>query len=114
MQELRQTLLKQRKNLRTTNSVFTVEEPVTEESLCSNRSVRSNVVRQVENLASNKENFNYLNGNHNQADTDPGDCYAEIDTNKQERASETQDLTNRSRNDISASGDNGEVIENLI
>ena len=114
MQELRQTLLKQRKNLRTTNSVFTVEEPVTEESLCSNRSVRSNVVRQVENLASNKENFNYLNGNHYQGDTDPGDGYTEINTNKQERASETQDVTNSSKNDISASGDNGEVIENLI
>ena len=48
MQELRQTLLKQRKNLRTTNSVFTVEdtEPVTEESpsLCSNCSLRSGLL----------------------------------------------------------------------
>ena len=32
MQELRQTLLKQRKNLKTTNSVFTVEETGNEES----------------------------------------------------------------------------------
>ena len=44
MQELRQTLLKQRKNLRSTNSVFTVEEPVNEESLCSNCSVRSGLL----------------------------------------------------------------------
>ena len=38
MQELRQTLLKQKKNLRTTNSVFTETEAVNEESpsLCSN------------------------------------------------------------------------------
>ena len=45
MQELRQTLLKQRKNLRSTNSVFSVEEKeaVHEESpsLVSNCSVRS-------------------------------------------------------------------------
>ena len=48
MQELRQTLLKQRKNLRTTNSVFSMEETeaVQEESpsMCSNCSVRSSLL----------------------------------------------------------------------
>ena len=64
------------------------------------------MVRQVENLASNKENFNYLNGNNNQ---EGADDYAEIDVNKQESASKTQDVTN-------SSDQNGEkkVMENLI
>ena len=68
------------------------------------------MVRQVENLASNRENFNYLNGNHNQggADTDLGDGYAEIEINKQEDASKTQDVT---KSDNKAEK---KVIENLI
>lgn len=41
MQELRQTLLKQRKNLRSTNSVFSMDEE--SPSLCSDCSVRSPV-----------------------------------------------------------------------
>ena len=96
MQELRETLLQQRKNLRTTNSVFTAETQAGNEessSLCSNCSVRSSVVRQVENLASNKENFNYLNGNHilGRDETEDDGCNAETDIEKQVIASKTQD-----------------------
>ena len=66
------------------------------------------MVRQAENLASNKENFNYLNGNRIQGE---GDGYAEIDIHKEESASKTQDA-----NVINSSDDNGEkkVVENLI
>ena len=64
---------------------------------------RSSVVRQAENLASNKENFNYLNGNHNQerGDTEVGadGIYTEIEPNKQENSSKTQqDVTDDSEN----------------
>jgi len=59
--QLRETLRQQRSNLRTTNSVFTVREcpyeDISSSSVCSNSSVRSSVVRQVDN---NKDNFNYL------------------------------------------------------
>ena len=51
------------------------------------------MVRQVENLASNKENFNYLNGNHilGRDETEDDGCNAETDTEKQVIASKTQD-----------------------
>ena len=91
------------------------------------------MVRQAENLASNKENFNYLNGNHNQRrdDTEVGGGYAEIDIKKQDIASKTHDeelgdvdscISNKKVviEACSNSGDNivsngeVEVIENLI
>lgn len=73
------------------------------------------MVRQVENLASNKENFNYLTGNHNQAggDTHLGDGYTEIE-NKKENATKTQDVTNSSENNTGDSNGEVKVIENLI
>ena len=89
------------------------------------------MVRQAENLASNKENFNYLNGIQNQGRDGGG--YAEIESKKQDIASKTQDeelgdVDSCNSNEkvvveaVSNSGDNtasdnngkGEVIENLI
>ena len=73
------------------------------------------MVRQAENLASNKENFNYLNGHHKQGggDTDVGDGYTEIE-NKQDNASKTQDVTNISEKNASDNNGQVKVTENLI
>ena len=89
------------------------------------------MVRQAENLASNKENFNYLNGNHNQGrdDSELGGDYAEIDIHKQDIPCKTRDEelgdsctsnkkvvieANSSENIASDNNGEVEVIENLI
>ena len=79
------------------------------------------MVRQAENLASNKENFNYLNGNHNQGrgdrdtEVDADGIYTEIDPNKQEKSIKTQqDVSDGSENIASNNNYVEGVIENLI
>ena len=67
----------------------------------------------------NPKNFNYLNGNHNQerGDTEVGadGIYTEIDPNKQENSSKTQqDVTDDSENIASNNNCVEGVIENLI
>ena len=77
------------------------------------------MVRQAENLASNKENFNYLNGNHNlgrgDSDVDADGIYTEIDPNKQEKSIKTQqDVSDGSENIASNNNCVEGVVENLI
>jgi len=115
--QIRQTLIKQRNNLRNTNSVYAVREVPDENisSFNSGFSVRSSMVRQVENLASNKENFNYLTGKQKQArdvgDTDEIGDDTEIDITKY-LVSPKQVQTSRNQQEDKATGDDRVVIEN--
>ena len=115
--QIRKTLIKQRNNLRNTNSVYAVREAPDENisSFNSGSSVGSSMVRQVENLASNKENFNYLTGKQKQArdvgDTDEIGDDTEIDITKY-LVSPKQVQISRNQQEDKSTGDDRVVIEN--